>query len=172
MNVYALRRIIISKTVKSNTAFQSKWTLQTTNVRHFTHTRNSRRKSWDMATTLPMKNPTAKLLWNLRIIMVPPILRNISMIPDHIAAKPSEMLLVDVTHKLMTNNNPDKTKMEYLIRIQRKRWVHGEACQCDPSDTYNNAPPTGNQFSGRAATKAIRQICRVLCQSTHCIFSF
>ena len=43
-----------------------------------------------MATTHPMKNPTAREEWNFRIIMVPPTLRPQSMSPDHKAASPSE----------------------------------------------------------------------------------
>ena len=34
--------------------------------------RNTNKNIWDAATTLPMKNPTATLLWNFLIITVPP----------------------------------------------------------------------------------------------------
>lgn len=37
--------------------------------------RKSMKKSWLLATIPPIKNPTAKELWNLRMIIVPPILR-------------------------------------------------------------------------------------------------
>lgn len=42
-----------------------------------------------MATTHPMKKPTANDEWNFRIIMVPPTLKAQSIKPDHTAAKPS-----------------------------------------------------------------------------------
>ena len=71
-----------------------------------------------MATTLPMKNPTAKLLWNLRIIMVPPMLRNRSIMADHSAAKPSDMLRVDITTSDMSIKMPVKLKMEYLKNVE------------------------------------------------------
>jgi hypothetical protein len=37
----------------------------------------------DAATTLPMKNPTAKLLWNFLIMTVPPAQSNSRNIADH-----------------------------------------------------------------------------------------
>lgn len=67
-----------------------------------------------MHTTDPMKNPTAKLLWNLRIIMVPPIDRIMRMIADHTEAKPSDMILVEVTTRLINIKIPDTVKIAYL----------------------------------------------------------
>lgn len=69
-----------------------------------------------------MKNPTAKLLWNFLIIMVPPILKNKSMLPLHKAAKPSEKTRVDVTNKLMITNIPDITNIAYLQINETRSW--------------------------------------------------
>jgi hypothetical protein len=51
--------------------------------------------------------------------MVPPILKNMSMVPLHKAAKPSEKTRVDVTNKLMINSIPLKTNIAYLVKIVR-----------------------------------------------------
>ena len=71
-----------------------------------------------MQTTLPMKNPTAKLLWNLRIIMVPPMDMTINMMADHKEVKPSDVFLVEVTTRLMSIKIPDSVKIAYLTRQQ------------------------------------------------------
>lgn len=67
-----------------------------------------------MATTPPMKNPTAMELWNLRIIMVPPIESAISIIPDQKDANPSANCRDPKTKKLIKANINVITKMEYL----------------------------------------------------------
>jgi hypothetical protein len=88
----------------------------------YTYIKNRRKNSCDMHTTDPMKNPTAKLLWNLRMIMVPPIDRIISMIADHREAKPSDMILVEVTTRLMSIRIPDTAKMAYLNDMGSEFW--------------------------------------------------
>jgi hypothetical protein len=46
------------------------------------------KKSWDIATTDPMKKPTAMELWNFRIIIVPPMLNTRSISADQNRRKP------------------------------------------------------------------------------------
>lgn len=82
-----------------------------------TYIKNRSKNSCDMHTTDPIKNPTAKLLWNFRIIMVPPIDRTISMIADQKEAKPSDMILVEETTRLMSIRIPDTAKMAYLNEL-------------------------------------------------------
>lgn len=67
-----------------------------------------------MATTPPMKKPTAMELWNLRIIIVPPMLSPINMRADHIDMNPSVSDRVPVTAKDINIRIPDKVKIEYL----------------------------------------------------------
>lgn len=87
-----------------------------------TYTKKSSRNNCDMATTLPIKNPTAKELWNFRIIIVPPTDKIMSMIPDHIAAKPSEAFRVEVTSKLKMSKMPDNIKIAYLKSCIMRAW--------------------------------------------------
>ena len=47
------------------------------------HTRKIKKNICDAATTLPMKNPTATLLWNFRMMTVPPTQSSSSTIDAH-----------------------------------------------------------------------------------------
>ena len=82
-----------------------------------------------MATTLPMKKPTAMLLWNLRMIMVPPIPSAQSMSADQMAANPSASGRVVMTAKLIMAKTNVRVRIEYLLigrnvdRIQSVRSV-------------------------------------------------
>lgn len=81
----------------------------------------------DMATTPPMKNPTAIELWNFLIIMVPPILKASNIKADHIEVKASLRPRVDMTAHDMSAKIPVKLNIEYLEqgRVQRK-WSKDE----------------------------------------------
>lgn len=67
-----------------------------------------------MATTPPMKNPTAMELWNLRIIMVPPILSASNMKADHAEVNPSASDRVPMTAQDIRASIPVIPRMEYL----------------------------------------------------------
>ena len=67
-----------------------------------------------MLTREPIKKPTAMLLWNLRIIMVPPMLRATSMRPLQSDKKPSDLTRDPRTGKDMRNNRMVTPRMEYL----------------------------------------------------------
>lgn len=75
-----------------------------------------------MATTPPMKKPTAMELWNFLMIMVPPILNASNINADHIDVKASLMPLVDMTAHDMSARIPVKLRMEYL-RIEKRKAV-------------------------------------------------
>lgn len=75
----------------------------------------------DMATTPPMKNPTAMELWNFRIIMVPPMLNTRSIIADQTAANPSANVRVDMTTNESNVNTAVTAKMEYLCPVESTR---------------------------------------------------
>ena len=72
------------------------------------------KKSWDVATTDPMKKPTAMELWNFRIIIVPPMLKTTSMREDQIDANPSARDRVDMMMKLSNVRIAVTAKIEYL----------------------------------------------------------
>jgi hypothetical protein len=61
-----------------------------------------------------MKNPTAMELWNFLMIIVPPILRAISMMALQILMNPSEIERVPVTANDMIVNTPVTLRMLYL----------------------------------------------------------
>ena len=62
-----------------------------------TYTNIKKKNICDIATTPPMKNPTAIELWNFLIIIVPPILNANSINADHIEVNASLRPLVDMT---------------------------------------------------------------------------
>ena len=69
----------------------------------------------DAATTLPMKNPTAKLLWNFLIMTVPPTQSNSRNIADHKltnASVPPRELMV---YNAMKTWIIDSKRIKYLI---------------------------------------------------------
>jgi hypothetical protein len=74
-----------------------------------------------MATTHPMKKPTAKEEWNFLIIIVPPTLRAHSMRPDHAAAKPSGKALDPKTITPRMDNRSVMDRMEYLQEYKNTR---------------------------------------------------
>jgi hypothetical protein len=67
-----------------------------------------------MATTPPMKKPTAIELWNFLMIMVPPILNASNINADHIEVKASLNPRVDMTAHDISARTPVKLKIEYL----------------------------------------------------------
>jgi hypothetical protein len=71
----------------------------------------------DIATTPPIKKPTAMELWNFLMIMVPPILRASNINADHIDVNASLNPRVDMTAHDMSARIPVKLRMEYL-----KKW--------------------------------------------------
>lgn len=88
-------------------------TVSHTRSNNNTYTKNRKKNICDMATKHPIKKPTARLLWNLRIIMVPPTDKASSMVPLQKAAKPSEGRR-PITAKLNKNNKTDSPRIEYL----------------------------------------------------------
>jgi hypothetical protein len=68
-----------------------------------------------MATTPPIKKPTAMELWNFLIIIVPPMLNTSNITADQMAAKPSAKFRVDMTIKLNRVRMIVTAKMEYLV---------------------------------------------------------
>jgi hypothetical protein len=68
----------------------------------------------DMATTPPMKNPTAMELWNFLMIIVPPMLNASSINADHIEVKVSLIPRVDMTAQDMRARTPVNPRIEYL----------------------------------------------------------
>jgi hypothetical protein len=88
-----------------------------------TYMRNSTKNICDIETTPPMKNPTAMELWNLRMIMVPPMLRRQSIAADQKLANPSENGRVPITAKDMSMRRTVSPKIEYLSRGVRRRTV-------------------------------------------------
>jgi hypothetical protein len=68
----------------------------------------------DIATTPPIKKPTAMELWNFLMIMVPPILNANNINADHIDVNASLTPRVDITAHDMRAKTPVKPRMEYL----------------------------------------------------------
>mmetsp|Transcript_31955 Transcript_31955/g.48613 ORF Transcript_31955/g.48613 Transcript_31955/m.48613 type:complete len:88 (+) Transcript_31955:372-635(+) len=66
-----------------------------------------------MATTPPIKKPTAIELWNFLMIMVPPMLNTNSITADQMAANPSAIVLVDIITKLRSVRIAVTAKIEY-----------------------------------------------------------
>jgi hypothetical protein len=67
-----------------------------------------------MATTHPMKKPTAREEWNFLIIIVPPTLRAHNMRADQAAAKPSGKAREPKTITPRIDNRSVIDRMEYL----------------------------------------------------------
>ena len=67
-----------------------------------------------MATTPPMKNPTAIELWNFLMIIVPPMLNVKSMIADQRDVNDSLKPRLDMTMQDIRESNPVNPKIEYL----------------------------------------------------------
>ena len=74
-----------------------------------------------MATTPPMKKPTAILLWNFRMIMVPPMLKAANKNADQILANPSEKDRVPMTAHDKSANIPVRPKIEYLYKQENQQ---------------------------------------------------
>ena len=85
---------------------------------HQTYTSIKKKNICDIATTPPMKNPTAIELWNFLMIIVPPILSAKSISADHIDVKVSLKPRVDMTAQDMSARTPVKPRMEYLLFVQ------------------------------------------------------
>ena len=90
-----------------------------------------------------MKNPTAIELWNLRMIMVPPIHSPITIRPDQKAANPSDSGLELRTKKLIMDRINDKTRIEYL-----PKWVIQKICENGLwSDHHKKLAPRYRSFT-------------------------
>ena len=61
-----------------------------------------------------MKNPTAMELWNLRMIIVPPMLKTHSIAALQKLAKPSAKGRVPITANDMSISNTVRPRIEYL----------------------------------------------------------
>lgn len=79
-----------------------------------TYTKDRKKNICDIATTPPMKKPTAIELWNLRIIIVPPILNAKSIRADQTDVKPSARDRVPMTAHAINARTPVKPRIEYL----------------------------------------------------------
>ena len=81
----------------------------------WTHMRNINRNIWDAATTLPMKNPTAKLLWNFLMITVPPAHSISKNIADQRLTNASVPPRDDMVYKAMKTWMMDINRIKYLM---------------------------------------------------------
>lgn len=89
------------------------------NIEYQNHTRdtyiNERKKNiCAIAKTPPMKKPTAIELWNLRMIIVPPMLNPNNMAADQNETKASAKDRDPITTQDMSAKIPVIAKMEYL----------------------------------------------------------
>eukprot|EP00977_Amphora_coffeiformis_P003785 scaffold758_cov177-Amphora_coffeaeformis.AAC.3 len=91
-----------------------------------------------MATTHPMKNPTASDEWNFLIIIVPPTDRAHSINPDQSAARPSENLREPMTK--MPRMNKILAKDMKQSRHQ-KRLSRNERAYHHPAINLRDDPP-------------------------------
>ena len=82
-----------------------------------TYIRNINRNIWDAATTLPMKNPTATLLWNFLIITVPPMHKSSNTIDDNRLTNASVPPRDDIVYNAMNICMMDMKRMKYLHRM-------------------------------------------------------
>ena len=89
-----------------------------------THIIDKKKNSCAMATTPPMKKPTAIELWNFRIIIVPPILNANNINADHVDMKPSDRFLVPITANDINVNIPVIERIEYLGIYSLCLWFH------------------------------------------------
>ena len=62
-----------------------------------------------------MKNPTAMLVWNRLMTMVPPMHSPTTIMVDHMAEKDSAEERVDTVQKVMREISSDRARMEYLF---------------------------------------------------------
>jgi hypothetical protein len=83
-------------------------------LKPFTYTKDKKKNICAMATTPPMKKPTAIELWNLRIIMVPPMLSASNMKADHTEVNPSAIDRVPMTAQDIKARRPVMARIEYL----------------------------------------------------------
>ena len=81
---------------------------------------DKKKKSCDIATTPPIKKPTAIELWNLRMIIVPPMLSANSMKADHMDMKPSASDRVPMTANDINARMPVIVKIEYLQQNENR----------------------------------------------------
>ena len=119
-----------------------------------TYIRNNRKNIWEVATTDPMKNPTAMELWNFRIIMVPPIDSMRSISADHMEAKPSAMDRVPMTKMDISISEPVIPRIEYLEKELR---LSTGGRQTKQNRLLSLLPPAGNQFPRGTAAERICQ---------------
>ena len=89
-----------------------------------THIIDKKKNSCAIATTPPMKKPTAMELWNFRIIIVPPILNANNINADHVDMKPSDRFLVPITANDINVNIPVIERIEYLGIYSLCLWFH------------------------------------------------
>mmetsp|Transcript_26391 Transcript_26391/g.76160 ORF Transcript_26391/g.76160 Transcript_26391/m.76160 type:complete len:110 (+) Transcript_26391:679-1008(+) len=75
--------------------------------------RNSKKKSWLVATTLPMKKPTAMLVWNRLMTMVPPMHNPTTIMVDQRAEKDSALDRVDTVQNVVREMMRERARMEY-----------------------------------------------------------
>ena len=84
-----------------------------------TYIKNITKKNWEVPTTLPINKPTAKLLWNFRITIVPPTLREIITIASHMVAKLTRIPRLATAQKIMRPNRRATNNIAYLFLICR-----------------------------------------------------
>ena len=94
------------ETAIQSTSFQSH--------KNNTHTRNINRNICDAATTLPMKNPTATLLWNFLMMTVPPTHSRSNTVADHRLTKASVPPRDDMVYMAINIWMMDMKRIKYL----------------------------------------------------------
>ena len=84
------------------------------NIKIRTYINDKKKNICDIATTPPIKNPTAIELWNLRIIIVPPMLRASNIRADQTDVKPSDHVRIPTTAHDIKARIPVIPRIEYL----------------------------------------------------------
>ena len=99
-----------------------------------------------MATTPPIKKPTAILLWNFRMIIVPPMLNARSINADHTLVKPSAKDRVPMTAQDMRARMPVTPRIEYLQpnNPENKSALQMMIKAAGQGDISTIVPPTSN----------------------------
>lgn len=80
----------------------------------WTYMRKTNINIWEAAITLPMKNPTATLLWNFLMITVPPTHNRSNTVDDHRLIKASVPPRDDIVYNAMKIWMMDMKRIKYL----------------------------------------------------------
>ena len=108
----------------------------------------------DAATTLPIKNPTATLLWNFLMITVPPTQSSSNTIDDQRLTNASVPPRDDIVYMAMKIWTIDMKRMKYLAMTRKRQLaLDGRGTtreQCQPMDCFDASSLTGKVISNIA----------------------